>query len=232
MLKSILNKRFLYDSITKKKVFAFIEEKVELPKLPYGYKDLEPVISEEIMRLHHTKHHQAYINKYLDAMKFYVNELSIHVSHQDLEKVNFNGGGHINHSIFWKSLIIPSQAHQPPEELMQMIVRDFESFDKLLVKIKSLASEFQGSGWIWLGYDMTSNTLVLSTTYNQGVLQMETGLIPVIGIDLWEHAYYLQYKNDRATYVDKILTIMNWNYALSVIKEKQARAKLINESKY
>ncbi|KAF0987259.1 hypothetical protein HZS_3088, partial [Henneguya salminicola] len=179
--------RFYNDSTAQLKIFSMLEGKIELPKLPYSYKDLEPIISEEIMRIHHLKHHQNYINKYLEARKAYEAEHSINSIEQLLRKANFNGGGVVNHSLFWKFLVPPTKAHEPTHELADMIKRDFCSTEKLLQNIKTLSADLQGSGWIWIAYNQATDSLSLETTTNQDILQINTGLIPILGIDLWEH---------------------------------------------
>ncbi|KAF1742605.1 hypothetical protein MXB_4395 [Myxobolus squamalis] len=210
MLTKLLKlRRFYGESIIKDKVFAYIGDKVELPKLPYGYKDLEPVLSEEIMQLHHLKHHQNYISKYLENSKLYDAANSPAEIEILLRRVNFNGGGYINHTLYWNSLVPPSKAHEPTDQLFDLIKRDFGGTDKLIRNIKTLSADVQGSGWVWLGYNKCNDKLFLVPTENQDILAMKTGLIPLLGIDLWEHAYYLQYKNDRSAYVNSVLNSKN-----------------------
>uniref|UniRef100_A0A8D8R3C5 Superoxide dismutase n=2 Tax=Cacopsylla melanoneura TaxID=428564 RepID=A0A8D8R3C5_9HEMI len=186
---------------------------IELPKLEYGYKDLEPVINSEIMELHHSKHHQTYVTNYNAALE----KLKTAVANQDHSAVvqlgpalKFNGGGHINHDLFWKTL--SKNGGKPSDALLNAIKASFGSLDKMKDDLTAASVGIQGSGWGWLGYDPKSKHLKIATTANQDPLLETTGLIPLFGIDVWEHAYYLQYKNVRPNYVKAIYDVMNWNY--------------------
>ncbi|MDP1879822.1 MAG: superoxide dismutase [Parachlamydiaceae bacterium] len=199
----------------------------ELPPLPYDFGSLEPVISTEIMTLHYTKHHQGYVNNLNNALKQYAEaQANNNLSAMSglLQAIKFNGGGHLNHSIFWTNLAPKDkQGGVPPEgALAEAINRDFGSLDKLIEQMSAKANAIQGSGWAWLGYDKSVNRLVLATCENQDPLTTK-GLVPLLGIDVWEHAYYLQYKNVRADYVKQIWSIINWK---DVEKRfEQAKAK-------
>eukprot|EP01132_Coremiostelium_polycephalum_P004073 gene4073-5098_t len=186
-----------------------------LPDLPYDYGALEPFISGEIMKIHHSKHHQTYVTnlnaaneKYEAASKS--NNLAEMIALQSA--IKFNGGGHINHSIFWKNLAPKNDKGgvEPSGPLLDAIKKDFGSFSKLVDKMSSKTIAIQGSGWGWLGYDKENDRLVISTQTNQDPLAA-SGLVPLLGIDVWEHAYYLQYKNVRADYVKNIWNIVNWS---------------------
>lgn len=183
-----------------------------LPDLPYDYNALEPYISADIMKLHHQKHHATYINnlniaeeKLADAVV--KGDTSTIISLQPALK--FNGGGHLNHSIFWE-VLSPHGGGEPEGKLMEAIVRDFGSFEKMKNNLVNSSVAVQGSGWCWLGYDVTAKQLKIVTCVNQDPLKATTGLIPLFGIDVWEHAYYLQYKNVRPDYVKAIFHIANW----------------------
>lgn len=183
-----------------------------LPELPYASNALEPIISCEIMELHHKKHHATYVANLNNAET----QLKEAVSKCDIAKVislqnalRFNGGGHLNHSIFWKNL--SPNGGQPSQELMGAICEAFGGLDNMKNQLMTMSTGIQGSGWGWLGYNKTSKKLQLATCANQDPLQPTTGLIPLFGIDVWEHAYYLQYKNARAEYTKKIFDIINWN---------------------
>lgn len=185
----------------------------QLPDLPYDYKDLEPVISREIMELHYTKHHKGYVTNLNIALEKYheaesKNDVAQMVSLQSA--IRFNGGGHINHSIFWTILTHPSKGGGEPQgELAQIIQRDFGSFNALQEKFNTLTTAIQGSGWGWIGYHKGNKRLEIATCANQDPLSTQ-GLVPIFGVDVWEHAYYLQYKNLRADYVKEIWKIFNW----------------------
>jgi Fe-Mn family superoxide dismutase len=195
---------------------ALSRSKYTLPDLPYDYNALEPVISGEIMKLHHQKHHATYVSnlnvaeeKYNDAKAKDDLNTMIHLQ----PAIRFNGGGHINHSIFWQVLCPKEGGNQPVGALAEQIKKDFGSFDKLVTQLSNASVGVQGSGWGWLGYNKQDQRLQVATCSNQDPLQATTGLVPVFGIDVWEHAYYLQYKNVRADYVKAIFQIANWKKA-------------------
>ncbi|KAL0821601.1 hypothetical protein ABMA28_005052 [Loxostege sticticalis] len=186
-------------------------QKHALPNLPYEYNALEPVISREIMNLHHSKHHATYVNN-LNAAE---EKLAQAQSKGDIETVinlapalKFNGGGHINHTIFWQNL--SPNGGKPSDELTKAIEKDFGSWENMKNQLAAASVGVQGSGWGWLGYSKQMKKLMITTCQNQDPLQATTGLIPLFGIDVWEHAYYLQYKNVRADYVKAIFDIANW----------------------
>ncbi|EPS65962.1 hypothetical protein M569_08814 [Genlisea aurea] len=190
-----------------------------LPDLPYDYAALEPVISAEIMKLHHQKHHQAYITNYNKAL----DQLHAAISNGDASAVvklqsaiKFNGGGHLNHSIFWQNLApVEEGGGEPPKgSLGWAIDNDFGSLEALIQKINAEGAALQGSGWVWLGLDKELKHLVVETTANQDPLVTKgSSLVPLLGIDVWEHAYYLQYKNVRPDYLKNIWKVINWKYA-------------------
>ncbi|KAH6762866.1 manganese superoxide dismutase 1 [Perilla frutescens var. hirtella] len=199
-----------------------------LPDLPYDYGDLEPAISAEIMQLHHQKHHQAYITNYNKALE----QLDAATAKGDASAVvklqsaiKFNGGGHINHSIFWKNLAPPrvgGGAH-PHDSLGWAIDNNFGSIEALIQKMSAEGAALQGSGWVWLGLDKEFKRLVVETTGNQDPLVTKgASLVPLLGIDVWEHAYYLQYKNVRPDYLKNIWKVINWKYASEVFEKEMA----------
>ncbi len=185
----------------------------QLPDLPYDFNALEPVISAEIMELHYSKHHKTYVTKLNEALEKYheaesKNDVSNMIALQNA--IKFNGGGHINHSIFWTILCPKSQAKGAPSgKLSDAIKKDFGSFEEFKKKFNDKTVAIQGSGWGWLGYNKNMKELQIATCANQDPLST-TGLIPLFGIDVWEHAYYLQYKNVRPDYVNAIWEIFNW----------------------
>uniref|UniRef100_W8C1Z3 Superoxide dismutase n=1 Tax=Ceratitis capitata TaxID=7213 RepID=W8C1Z3_CERCA len=188
-----------------------VRGKHDLPKLPYDYAALEPIICREIMELHHQKHHQTYVNN-LNAAE---EQLAEAQQKKDVTKIialapalRFNGGGHINHSIFWHNL--SPEKSQPSKELLCAVEEQFGSLDALKKELTTLTVAVQGSGWGWLGYNKKTKKLQLAALPNQDPLEGSTGLVPLFGIDVWEHAYYLQYKNVRPSYVEAIWDIANW----------------------
>eukprot|EP00249_Psilotum_nudum_P003625 c17090_g1_i1 orf=366-1061(+) len=191
-----------------------------LPDLPYDYGALEPYISGEIMRLHHGKHHQSYVtnfNKALEQLQSQKDAQGI-VSLQSA--INFNGGGHINHSIFWKNLAPTKEGGgEPPVSVLASAIDDeFGSLDNLKSIMSTLGAAVQGSGWVWLGLKKDLKRLTVVTTANQDPL-VSKGLVPLLGIDVWEHAYYLQYKNVRPDYLKNIWNVVNWKDAETRYKE-------------
>jgi Fe-Mn family superoxide dismutase len=186
----------------------------QLPNLPYEYEALEPVISAEIMRLHHTKHHQAYVTNLNAALEKYAEaeakgDVASMIALQGA--VRFNGGGHVNHSIFWTNLAPQGKGggELPTGQLMDAIQEEFGSLQNFIDKFSAMTTAIQGSGWGWLGFDKTTGHLRMTTCSNQDPLSL-TGFVPLLGIDVWEHAYYLQYKNVRPDYVKAIWSIVNW----------------------
>jgi Fe-Mn family superoxide dismutase len=207
---------------SKAPMIGSVRGKHVLPDLPYDYNELEPYISSEIMQIHHQKHHATYVNN-LNTFEEKSHEA---LSKGDLRSaialqanLKFNGGGHINHSIFWTNL--SKNGGEPSGELLEAIKRDFGSLDKMKERISTAATTVQGSGWAWLGYNTTDKRLQIATCVNQDPLEPTTGLIPLFGIDVWEHAYYLQYKNVRPDYVKNIWKIANFKN----IDERYQKAK-------
>ncbi|KAM3569298.1 hypothetical protein VYU27_008605 [Nannochloropsis oceanica] len=189
-----------------------------LPDLAYGYGELEPVISGEIMEIHHKKHHQAYITNFNVAMGKLVEaeakgDVSAMIALQPA--LRFNGGGHLNHSIFWKNLAPPKAGGGVPPigALAQAIESQFGSLAGLQDTMSAQSVAVQGSGWGWLGVDKKMKRLAIVALPNQDPLEATTGLVPLVGIDVWEHAYYLQYKNVRPDYVKAIWKVVNWKDA-------------------
>ena len=184
----------------------------KLPDLEYDFGALEPVINAEIMELHHQKHHNTYVTNFNAAQEKYAEaeakgDYSTMIAMQPA--IKFNGGGHVNHSMFWKCLTAPKDFAMPEGELLKMIERDFGSLDAMQDKFTAATVAVQGSGWGWLGYNEATGKLAVTTTANQDPC-VTTGLTPLLGVDVWEHAYYLQYKNLRPDYVKNIWKIINW----------------------
>lgn len=186
----------------------------QLPDLPYDFNALEPVISAEIMEVHYTKHHKTYVTNLNAAVeKYHEAESKGDVAGMiaTSQAIKFNGGGHVNHSIFWTILASPSKGGGgvPHGELLKMIEKDFGSFDSFKEKFNAMTVGIQGSGWGWLGFNKSLKRLELTTCANQDPLSTQN-LVPILGVDVWEHAYYLQYKNVRADYVKAMWQIFNW----------------------
>ena len=185
----------------------------ELPDLPYAYDALEPHISAEIMELHHDKHHNTYVkgaNAALEALEEERNGEANPDKLRALSKnLSFNLGGHTNHSIFWKNMS-PNGGGQPTGELAEAIERDFGSFEKFQAHFAGVATSLQGSGWAVLGWDHLAGRLIIEQLTDQAG-NTSIDLTPVLMLDMWEHAYYLQYKNVKGDYVKAFWNVVNWD---------------------
>ncbi|EZF33808.1 superoxide dismutase [Trichophyton mentagrophytes] len=187
--------------------------KVTLPDLPYDYGALEPAISGKIMELHHSKHHQTYVNSYNDAVEKLASaqgkaDIQTQVSLQAL--TNFHGGGHINHSLFWENLAPKnSGGGEPPSgALAKAIDESFGGLESFQKTFNTALAGIQGSGWGWLVKDKHTGKIQIKTYANQDPVSGQ--FIPLLGIDAWEHAYYLQYQNRKAEYFGAIWDVINW----------------------
>lgn len=200
-----------------------MSEHFELPQLPYELDALEPVISKEIMNLHYNKHHKAYVdnlNKALESYEKAEKEEDIAAQIALQQAIKFNGGGHVNHSIFWTNLAPKGKGGAPSGELAAAIDQEFGSVQNFIEQFNAKTAAIQGSGWGWLGYNKAKKRLEIVTCDNQDPLSTK-GLVPLLGIDVWEHAYYLQYKNVRADYLKAIWDVVNWGN----VAERFAKAK-------
>ncbi len=182
-----------------------------LPSLPYDYSALEPSISGKIMELHHSKHHQAYVtgaNAAITALaeaRDSGNLANVNKLQKDLA---FNLGGHVNHSIFWTNMS-PNGGDKPVGELAAAIDDSFGSFDKFQAHFAATAMGVQGSGWSVLAWDSLGERLIIQQFFDQQA-NFAAGTVPVLMLDVWEHAYYLDYQNVRADYVKAFWNIVDW----------------------
>ncbi|WP_455381719.1 superoxide dismutase [Salinispira pacifica] len=187
------------------------------PDLPYAYNALEPYIDEQTMRIHHDKHHEGYVSKLnaavqgseyenWDVVKL-IRELNS-LPENIRTAVRNNGGGHINHSLFWP-MMAPKAGGAPSGDVGGAINSAFGSFDKFKEQFTAAATSRFGSGWAWLVVNKSGKLEVLSTP-NQDSPYTD-GHTPILGIDVWEHAYYLKYQNKRAEYVGNFFNLINWN---------------------
>ena len=188
-------------------------KKYVLPELPYAYDALEPHISAEIMELHHSKHHQNYVNganAALEKLEAARKDGSIAAVVTALSKdLAFNLGGHTNHSLFWENLG-PNGGGKPTGALAAAIDADFGSFEEFQKHFAAAALGLQGPGWAVLAYDKIGERLVIEQmTDQQGNLSID--LVPLLLLDMWEHAFYLQYKNVKADYVAAVWNVFNWD---------------------
>ncbi len=190
----------------------------ELPALPYDYSALEPYIDEQTMHLHHDKHHATYITNLNNALKDQSEYASL--SAEDLIRrlnevpesirtaVRNNGGGHVNHAMFWQ-IMKPRGGGEPTGALASAIQSTFGSFDALKTAFNDAGAKRFGSGWAWLVLDKSGKLSVTSTANQDNPLT--DGLFPVMGNDVWEHAYYLKYQNRRPEYLNAWWNVVNWD---------------------
>jgi Fe-Mn family superoxide dismutase len=188
-----------------------------VPDLPYAYDALEPHIDEETMRIHHDKHHQAYVDKANAALEGTewadrdVEDVLRNLSALPGDKqaaVRNNAGGHYNHSLFWQ-MMGPDGGGEPSGDLAAAIGDTFGSFDSFKEEFKTAGIARFGSGWAWLVKD--SSGLAVISTPNQDS-PISDGTTPLLGVDVWEHAYYLKYQNKRPEYLDAFWNVVNWDY--------------------
>jgi Fe-Mn family superoxide dismutase len=187
----------------------------EVPPLPYDYDALEPHIDEQTMRLHHDKHHQAYVDKANAALEGtqWADETVEHVltiletlPEDKRTVVRNNAGGHANHSFFWE-IMSPDGGGQPDGELADAINDTFDSFDELKKQVNETGVNRFGSGWTWLVYDGTGLAVYSTANQDSPIMQSDE---PLLGIDVWEHAYYLKYQNRRPDYLEAWWNVVNW----------------------
>ncbi len=199
----------------------------ELPELPYDYDALEPHISEEIMKLHHDKHHAGYTKKFNASLtmadeagytihgkklsEFSAEELLMHINlvpDNLIEGVANNGGGYVNHSLFWE-VMSPEGGGAPQGELKEAFEESFDSFEAFKEEFSDAAATVFGSGWAWVVVN-PDKQLEIVTTANQDSPYM-SGLTPILGLDVWEHGYYKQWGPDRAGYIKAFYNVINWS---------------------
>jgi len=193
-----------------------------LPALPYAYDALEPAFDARTMEIHHTKHHQTYVNNLNAALEGHADLAAKSIEDlvanlKDLPEsiqtaVRNNGGGHFNHSFFWESLQAPSAEAAIPASLKSRLEADFGSVEAFKEAFAKAAATRFGSGWAWL-VDRDGHLEVLSTA-NQDT-PLELGLKPLLGLDVWEHAYYLHYQNRRPDYIQAFFSVVNWDKVAS-----------------
>ena len=189
----------------------------ELPKLPYAYDALEPYIDARTMEIHHSKHHQAYTTNLNQAIAGTALENAsieeILASCKDLPAVRNNGGGYWNHNLFWE-IMTPGGSHAPEGDLLNAIVEAYGSMDGFKDAFAKAATTRFGSGWAWLS--VKDGKLVVSKTQN-GESPLVHGAKPILGVDVWEHSYYIDYRNRRPDYLKAFVEhLINWDYVLEM----------------
>lgn len=197
----------------------------KLPDLPYSFDALEPVIDAKTMEVHHDKHHATYVNNLNKAVENYpewasksIEDLMIHLKEVPEEirtAVRNNGGGHYNHSLFWK-IMAPVGTTELKGALLDKINESFGSFDEFKKQFAAAATGRFGSGWAWLVVD--GDKLAVVSSANQDC-PLSEGKKPILCLDVWEHAYYLKYQNRRADYVDNFFQVVNWDYVAELLAE-------------
>lgn len=183
-----------------------------LPKLDYGYKDLEPHLSAEILELHHNKHHAAYV----DGANTTIDKLADARDSGDFSALNklqkdlaFHLSGHVMHSLLWKNMS-PGGGGQPQGKLGDMIKKSFSSFDAMKSQMSAAAMGIQGSGWASLAWEPLSGSLVVQQVYDHQS-NVGSATIPLLVLDMWEHAFYLQYRNEKGKWVEAFWNLVNWD---------------------
>lgn len=189
-----------------------------VPPLTYDYNALEPTIDETTMRIHHDKHHAAYVNNLNNALKGHddLQSMTIEALIADIDAlpeairtaVRNNGGGHANHTLFWE-IMAPGGSNTPVGSLADAINATFGDFDTLKAKVNEAGTKQFGSGWAWLVSDNSGAVSVISTPNQDSPLMR--GLTPLLGVDVWEHAYYLNYQNRRPDYLAAWWNVVNWD---------------------
>lgn len=195
-----------------------------LPDLPYAYDALEPYIDEQTMRLHHDKHHQGYVNGLNKAER----DLAEARESGDFSNIRniqrrlaFHGSGHINHTLFWRNMCSPDDYSDPSGALADQIEKDFGSLDNLKAQFGAAAKAVEGSGWGSLVWQPEGGYLT-TVAYENHQKQMVNGQIPLLLLDVWEHAYYLKYQNNRGKYVENFFNIVNWDNVAENFDKAQA----------
>jgi Fe-Mn family superoxide dismutase len=200
-------------------------KKYELPPLPYSYEALEPYISREIMTLHHTKHHQAYVtgaNAALERLEKQRKGENPENVRGILRDLSFNLSGHKLHAVFWPNMAPSGKGGGTPGgRLADQINRDFGSFEAFKKQFSDAAKNVEAVGWAILTYDAESDILLIYQVEKQNFMH-PPDLPLILTLDVWEHAYYLQYKNDRASYVDNWWNVVNWDD----VEKRFAKAKV------
>ncbi len=190
----------------------------KIPELPYDYNALEPFVNEDIMKIHHDKHHVAYTTNFNKALEKYpelfektAEEILKDLANtpEDIKSaVRNHGGGHVHHSFFWEILQPSTENNKPQGELLKLIEESFESFEKFQEEFEKSALTLFGSGWTWLS--LVDGKLIIENTANQDS-PYSLNHKPILTLDIWEHAYYLKYKNVRLDYIKNFWSVINWN---------------------
>lgn len=215
----------LYQCQTTKEPDEVEEEKeifgpFTLPELGFSYRALEPEFDSETMKIHHSKHHAGYVeklNKAIDGTQFKDQSLQ-EILHAVTKKENHidirnNAGGHYNHTLYWE-ILLPGGSKEPQGELLEQIHADFGSFEAFIEEFSKMASGVFGSGWTWLCVDAKKKLFIMNTENQDNPLMnkiVKKKGTPILAIDVWEHAYYLNYRNERKSYITNFMKVINWD---------------------
>jgi len=196
-----------------------------LPPLPYDHAALEPFIDSETMRLHHTKHHAAYVQNLNDALKGKDEFLNLEIvdliksfdklPKEILTKVKNNAGGHVNHSFFWK-IMAPKPKNLPSRPFQSLIKKNFGGFKEFQEQFSNVAMSCFGSSWAWLIVEKAKLEIISTSNQESPIAK---GFKPILALDLWEHAYYLRYQNRRSEYIDAWWNVINWEEVEKLYKK-------------
>lgn len=211
----------LFSKVAPKPRFSTVVKRTNVtqPDLRYDFNALEPFISSDIMETHYTKHHRTYIAGYntaIEKLQEAIQSGDVRTQGALLPAINFNGGGYVNHNLFWENLAPQKdgggEPPAPDSALAKAIASDWGSLEGLISATNGKLAGIQGSGWAWIAKDKATGALDVVTTANQD--QLPATYVPIVGIDAWEHAYYLQYKNVKAEYFKAIWNVINWKEAV------------------
>jgi Fe-Mn family superoxide dismutase len=222
---------FLDLKIAKKSVDKItVEYTFDLQDLPYGFSDLEPVIDATTMRVHHGKHHKKYadsMNEILDKNPGMKSKTLVELlqnpgklSEEDKTKFLNNAGGHFNHTFFWRSMT-PEMNQKPIDKLEEDINKQFGSFDKFKKEFIETGVKHFGSGWVWVWLCVDNGKLKIQGFANQSNPYIEKCGVPVLGCDVWEHAYYLKYQNNREKYLTNWFKVIDWSFVSNLYEENK-----------
>lgn len=210
----------------------------KLPELKYNYDGLEPYFDKETMKVHHTGHHQTYVDN-ANSLCSSLNDISLHdllsglfvgknYTEKDKEIILKHCAGHYNHSLFWLLLINNSNSDSISQNLLKIINQEFGSFEKFKEEFKAAALKVFGSGWTWLVYDKETKKMYITSTSNQeNPIMHNKNLVCLLTLDLWEHAYYLKFKSSRKTFIDTFWNVVNWEIVSYFYDEITLKSKTL-----
>jgi Fe-Mn family superoxide dismutase len=208
------------------------QEYYQLPELGYAQNALQPAIDEQTMRIHYTGHHRGYVEKLNKLLQDHLELKDVPLTQsteyecgsQDLRN---QAGGHINHTFFWRCMTPDTASREIPQDLLAQIRKDFGSLEACKQQFDKAASTVFGSGWAWLTWNARTKKLAITTTSNQNN-PLSQGLMPLLALDVWEHAYYLRYFNQRASYIEGWWTVVNWEFVAQAYRQARQGTCILN----